>query len=386
MLFDIAIVGAGPNGMALACSLADTKLKIAIIDKAPKKSLENPSIDGREIALTHRSAKILKKIGVWKIIPDHLISIIKEARILDGRSEYFLDFKHQDIKKDYLGYLIPNHLIKKYLYKILKKKKNITSIEAECLDIKVNENNSIIFLSNNEKIKSSLVVAADTRFSTIRTKMGISSFIHNFNKHMIVCRMEHEKSHNNIAYEYFQYDQTLALLPYINNQSSIITTVSKNKADSLLKLNVDKFNNQIQNNFNNQFGKMKLIGKRYSYPMITVYSKKFVAKRFALVGDAAIGMHPVTAHGFNLGLKGIEILSNEIKLALERKIDIGSSSILRKFQYKLHRIAIPLYLSTNGIVSLYTNVTYPAKLARKYALRIVNKIKPVKQVFLGILK
>ena len=386
MLFDIAIVGAGPNGMALACSLADTKLKIAIIDKAPKKSLENPSIDGREIALTHRSAKILKKIGVWKIIPDHLISIIKEARILDGRSEYFLDFKHQDIKKDYLGYLIPNHLIKKYLYKILKKKKNITSIEAKCLDIKVNENNSIIFLSNNEKIKSSLVVAADTRFSTIRTKMGISSFIHNFNKHMIVCRMEHEKSHNNIAYEYFQYDQTLALLPYINNQSSIITTVSKNKADSLLKLNVDEFNNQIQNNFNNQFGKMKLIGKRYSYPMITVYSKKFVAKRFALVGDAAIGMHPVTAHGFNLGLKGIEILSNEIKLALERKIDIGSSSILRKFQYKLHRIAIPLYLSTNGIVSLYTNVTYPAKLARKYALRIVNKIKPVKQVFLGILK
>ena len=386
MLFDIAIVGAGPNGMALACSLADTKLKIAIIDKAPKKSLENPSIDGREIALTHRSAKILKKIGVWKIIPDHLISIIKEARILDGRSEYFLDFKHQDIKKDYLGYLIPNHLIKKYLYKILKKKKNITSIEAKCLDIKVNENNSIIFLSNNEKIKSSLVVAADTRFSKTRTKMGISSFIHNFNKHMIVCRMEHEKPHNNIAYEYFQYNQTLALLPYINNQSSIIATVFKNQANTLLKLNVNEFNSQMENNFNNQFGKMKLIGKRYSYPMITVYSKKFVANRFALIGDAAVGMHPVTAHGFNLGLNGIEILSNEIKLALERKIDIGSSSILRKFQYKLHRIAIPLYLSTNGIVSLYTNVTYPAKLARKYALRIVNKIKPVKQVFLGILK
>ena len=386
MLFDIAIVGAGPNGMALACSLADTKLKIAIIDKAPKKSLENPSIDGREIALTHRSAKILKKIGVWKIIPDHLISIIKEARILDGRSEYFLDFKHQDIKKDYLGYLIPNHLIRKYLYKILKKKKNITSIQAECLDIKVDENNSIIFLSNNEKIKSSLVVAADTRFSKTRTKMGISSFIHNFNKHMIICRMEHEKPHNNIAYEYFQYNQTLALLPYINNQSSIIATVFKNQANTLLKLNVNEFNSQMENNFNNQFGKMKLIGKRYSYPMITVYSKKFVANRFALIGDAAVGMHPVTAHGFNLGLKGIEILSNEIKLALERKIDIGSSSILRKFQYKLHRIAIPLYLSTNGIVSLYTNVTYPAKLARKYALRIVNKIKPVKQVFLGILK
>jgi 2-polyprenyl-6-methoxyphenol hydroxylase-like FAD-dependent oxidoreductase len=197
--------------------------------------------------------------------------------------------------------------------------------------------------------------------------------------------MEHEKPHNNIAYEYFQYDQTLALLPYINNQSSIIATVFKNQANTLLKLNVNKFNSQMENNFNNQFGKMKLIGKRYSYPMITVYSKKFVANRFALIGDAAVGMHPVTAHGFNLGLKGIEILSNEINLALERKIDIGSSSILRKFQYKLHRVAIPIYLSTNGIVSLYTNTTYPAKFARKLALRVTNAIRPVKQAFLSVL-
>ncbi len=102
MKYDITIIGSGPNGIALACSLADKNLKIAIIDKVPKKFLENPSIDGREIALTHRSAKILKKIGVWNLIPDHLISIIKEARVLDGCSKFFLDFKHQDIKNDYL--------------------------------------------------------------------------------------------------------------------------------------------------------------------------------------------------------------------------------------------------------------------------------------------
>ena len=386
MKYDITIIGSGPNGIALACSLADKNLKIAIIDKVPKKVLENPSIDGREIALTHRSAKILKKIGVWNLIPDHLISIIKEARVLDGCSKFFLDFKHQDIKKDYLGYLIPNHLIRKYLYKLLKKKNNVTSIEAECLDISVNEKYSSLLLSNKKKIKSSLVVAADSRFSKTRPKMGISSFVHDFNKDMIVCRMEHEKYHDNIAYEYFQYDQTLALLPYINNQSSIVTTVSKKSSSCLMKLDENKFNKQIQSNFGNFFGAMKLIGKRYCYPMITVYSKKFVADRFALIGDAAVGMHPVTAHGFNLGLKGIEILSNEIESAIKCKIDIGSSTVLRKYQYKLHAIAIPLYLSTNGIVTLYTNTTYPAKLARKLALRVANTIKPVKQAFLSVLE
>ena len=131
---------------------------------------------------------------------------------------------------------------------------------------------------------------------------------------------------------------------------------------------------------------MKLIGKRYSYPMITTYSKRFVAHRFALIGDAAVGMHPVTAHGFNLGLKGLEILNKEIKLAIKRKIDFGLSLVLQRYQSKLHRVAIPLYLSTNGIVSLYTNTTVAAMLARQFLLRVVNVIKPIKQTFLQVLR
>ena len=387
MIFDIVIVGAGPTGLALACGFANTKLKVAVIEKLSKKMLTNPAIDGREIAITHHSANILKKIDVWRYIPNQLISIIKEAKIMDGRSKYSLDFKHQDISKDSLGYLIPNNIIRKYLYKRLKNISNVTLINrTECLSIDNNTKYSLLLLSNKRKIKSSLVVAADGRFSKMRSKVGISAFIHNFNKNMIVCRMAHEKPHHNIAYEFFRYKQTQASLPYIKKQSSIVTTVSKETSSYLTEISEKEFNKEIQKNFNNFFGKMKLIGKRYSYPMITTYSKKFVANRFALIGDAAVGMHPVTAHGFNLGLKGLEILIKEIKSALDRNIDIGSSQVLRNYQYKLHRIAIPLYLSTNGIVSLYTNVTYPAKIARKLAIRMVNSIKPVKQAFLSVLK
>jgi ubiquinone biosynthesis UbiH/UbiF/VisC/COQ6 family hydroxylase len=388
MIFDIVIVGAGPAGLALACGFANTKLKIAIIDKLSKKILTNPAIDGREIALTHHSVNILKKIDVWRHIPNQLISTIKEAKILDDSSKYSLDFKHQDINEGSLGYLIPNNIIRKYLYKKLKNISNVTLInKTECLSID-NSNNeySLLLLSNKRKIKCSLVVAADSRFSKMRSKVGISAFIHNFDKNMIVCRMKHERPHNNIAYEFFRYKQTQASLPYIKRQSSIVTTVSKETSSYLKRISEKEFNKEIQKNFNNFFGKMKLIGKRYSYPMITTYSKKFVANRFALIGDAAVGMHPVTAHGFNLGLKGLEIFTKEIKSALNRNIDISSSQVLRNYQYKLHRVAIPLYLSTNGIVSLYTNVTYPAKIARKLAIRMVNSIKPVKQAFLSVLK
>ena len=388
MIFDIAIIGAGPIGTAFACGFANSKINVVIIEQQPKKKLENPIIDGREIALTHHSVDILKELRVWQHIPANVISTIREARVLNGNSAYFLDFKHSEIQKECLGYLIPNNLIKKCLYKKLKNTSNVALLnEVKCISINTNNPKySSILMSNGKKIKASLVVASEGRFSKARSMMGISAFTHNFDKNMIVCRMKHEKPHDNIAYEFFHYTDTQASLPYIKKQSSIITTIPKDVASTLMKISDKKFNIEMENYLNNFFGKMKLVGKRYTYPMITTYSKKFIAHRFALIGDAAVSMHPVTAHGFNLGLKGLEILTREIKSSIKLKVDIGLPRTLRKYQFKLHRIALPLYLSTNGIVSLYTNTTLPAILARQFILRLVNKIKPIKKKFLDALK
>ena len=387
IIFDIVVVGGGPTGIAFACGFAETNVRVAIVDKLPREVIANPKIDGREIALTHHSVKILKKLNVWRHISSKLISVIKEARVLDGDSTYFLNFNHQEIQKECLGYLIPNHVIRKNLYKRLRDLSNITLInKAECLSININKQYASIVLSNGKKIKTSLVVAADSRFSKMRSKMGISAFTRNFNKNMIVCRMEHEKPHQSIAYEFFRYNQTQASLPYIKNQSGIITTATKDLTSALMKMDKKKFNKEMENSFNNFFGKMKLLGKRYSYPMVTTYAKKFVSHRFAVIGDAAVGMHPVTAHGFNLGLKGLEILINEIKTAIKNKTDIGLTAVLKNYQSKLHRVAAPVYLATNGIINLYTSTILPAKLTRQFILRFVNIVKPVKQTFLNILK
>ena len=135
--------------------------------------------------------------------------------------------------------LIFEEKIKKYLYKRLTNLSNVTLMdEVNCISIDTSNNEySSIQLSNGEKIKASLVVASDSRFSESRTLMGISAFIHDFNKNMIVCRMEHEKPHKNIAYEFFRYSQTQASLPYIKKQSSIVTTVPKDTSSTLMKIN-----------------------------------------------------------------------------------------------------------------------------------------------------
>ena len=387
ILFDIVVVGAGPAGIAFACGFAGSNIKIAVVDKLPRKIIANPKIDGREIALTHHSVKILKQLNVWRYISNKSIAVIKEARVLDGDSTYYLNFDHREIEKECLGYLIPNYIIRKNLYKRLRNLSNITLIsKAECLSVNFEEQHAAITLSNGKKIKTFLVVAADSRFSKMRSKMGISAYTRNFNKNMIVCRMEHEKPHKNIAYEFFRYNQTQAALPYIKNQSGIITTATKDLTSTLMSINKKKFNQQMESSFNNYFGKMRLLGKRYSYPLVTTYTKKFISHRFAVIGDAAVGMHPVTAQGFNLGLKGLEILINEVKAAIKNKTDIGLTAVLRNYQSKLHRVAAPVYLATNGIINLYTSTILPAKLTRQFILRFVNTVKPVKQTFLNILK
>ena len=150
MIFDIAIIGSGPIGTAFACGFANSKIKVAIIEQQPKKKLESPTIDGREIALTHHSVDILKELRVWQHIPTKVISTIKEARVLNGNSAYFLDFKHGEIQKECLGYLIPNNLIKKYLYKKLKSTSNVTLLnEVKCISINTNNPKySSILMSN----------------------------------------------------------------------------------------------------------------------------------------------------------------------------------------------------------------------------------------------
>ena len=113
---DIIIIGGGPAGLSLARSLADTNLNIIIIEKQTVKQLAFAAYDGREIAVTHFSKKILKELNIWNRIPTKKISLIKEAKVLDGNSPYALHFDRRKVRKDALGYLVSNHLIRKALY------------------------------------------------------------------------------------------------------------------------------------------------------------------------------------------------------------------------------------------------------------------------------
>jgi len=384
MNFDVVIVGAGPVGLSFARALTDTSLKIAIIDRQTSASLVNPPEDGREIALTHLSKKILTSFGIWQEIDQDEISLIKEAKVINGVSPYSLHFNHLDTSEKTLGHLIPNRLIRAAAYKIAQESRDIKIITNVGVDsFNIDANRVEVKLSNKEVIHSNLMIAADGRLSTARRTMGIPAEVKDFGKTVIVCKMEHEKSHKNVAYECFHYGRTLAVLPMIGNYSSIVITVSSNKSDSIMNMEDQTFNEDIQNRFNSRLGNMMIVGDKYSYPLFASHASHFHANRFALIGDASVGMHPVTAHGFNLGLRGSKTLATVIKEALSKENDFTSEEVLGKYNQKHQRSTRPLYYGTNLLVDLYNSEKLSAKVLRRLALRFGNNFWPVKKLIMG---
>ncbi len=380
---DIIIIGAGPAGLSCACSLSALGLKVIVVEKNTEKSLASPKYDGREIALTHHSKTLMEDMGVWNRIPDNVISLVKEAKVLDGNSNYALHFDYREVCNDTLGYIISNDQIRKALYEEVKTRKEVQLVCSHSVEnIYSDETTASVSLSNEKSIQASLIVAADSRFSVSRRKMGISTSIHDFGNVAIVCKVRHELPHENIAYECFRYGKTLAVLPLPNNESSIVITVSTEKASDVLNQSPKLFNADVTELFNHRFGDMELIGERYSYPLVATYADRFAAKRFAVIGDAAIGMHPVTAHGFNFGIKGQNILANYIKQALIKGRDIAADSVLTGYSNQ-HRLASkPLYTATNMIVKLYTNDHFVPRVLRKALLHLGNNISPVKKTIM----
>ena len=381
MTYDIIIIGAGPAGLSFARSLANTGLRIALIEKQSEEQLAAPEFDGRDIALTHLSVRILKELGIWTRFEPDDRPPIREARVLDGTSPYCLIFDGEKDSIDALGYIVSNHVIRKALFDEVQNFDNIEIHSSLAVtSVSTNDSEASIILSDGQILESRLVVAADSRFSETRRMVGIPASMHDFGRVCIVCRMAHDRPHDGIAFECFHYGRTLAVLPLTNHLSSIVVTAPMDLRDSIMEMDEAQFSCDIRHRFNSRYGDMKLISKRFAYPLVGVHASKFYTKRFALIGDAAVGMHPVTAHGYNLGLSGQDILAKEIINAAEQQRDIGATSLLQIYQRKHMQTTKPMFHGTNEIVKFFTDDRVPAKLARQVALRLANRIPLVKRV------
>ncbi len=378
---DVLIVGAGPAGLALACALADAGLSVRVLEQSARAAIDNPAEDGREIALTHRARAVMERLGLWERLPADAVAPLREARVLDGDSPAALRFAAQGTGLEALGWLVPNHLIRTAALRAAESRSGVELLcDRRATALAIDASMARVALADGREFSARLVVAADSRFSQLRRMAGIGASVHDFARSVVVGRVAHERDARATAWECFRYGNTLALLPLNGQQSSAVITVASDRAPEWLTLGDDEFAARVQAQAPTALGRITGAGPRHHYPLVGVYAHRFTGPRFALVGDAAVGMHPVTAHGYNFGLYGVEVLARELANARAAGRDIGSAEVLAPYAGVHRRATLPTYLGTNALVKLYTDEHAPARVARRMLLAAAERLPPFSTV------
>lgn len=394
MDYDILISGAGPAGLCLARALSGHGLRIAVVEQQPLSAIENPAYDGREIALTQHSAQVLRDLGLWdRIAADEpgAFAPLRDAQVLNGPSPFAMVIDHQLSQHSELGWLVSNHLIRRAAFRELRaaqqKHDDITLLAGEQVArAHTDASAAHVALASGKTLSARLLVAADSRFSATRRALGIGADMHDFGRSMLLCTMAHALPHHHVAWEWFGYGQTLALLPMNDDpvtgahRSCVVLTLPHHTLESLTDMDETAFGQDLTRRFDQRLGAMQLASTRHLYPLVGVRPHRLVAQRFACVGDAAVGMHPVTAHGFNFGLRGIATLAGELRAAHAAGQDIAAPQLLARYERAHRRATLPLYLATTFIARLYTTDNAPARLVRDAALRLAHSFPPFKRM------
>lgn len=375
---EVLIVGAGPAGLCLARALAQRGIAVEVVERQMLDAVAAPAFDGREIALTHGSMRLLRELGVWQHLPAAEIAPLRRARVMDGARGFEVD--GAAFARDRLGALAPNHLIRAAAWAAVAGDARVrvrTGAKVEAVGSDADR--AWLRLGDGQVLRAPLLVAADSRFSETRRAMGIAAEMHDFGKTMLVCRMTHAEPHHGIAWEWFGRGPTRALLPLREHLASVVLTVTGAEAQRLIALPAAAFAHTVEAHFEGRLGAMQPVSAIHAYPLVATWAQRFIAHRFALVGDAAVGMHPLTAHGFNLGLASVEHLAQALGDARAGGRDLADRALLERYERRHRRGSLPLYLGTRAIVGLFTSDRAPMQPLRRAVIEAGMRLPPLRR-------
>jgi len=384
---DIAIIGAGPVGGALACRLAEMGRRVALVDKAALPPMEHPDFDGRAYAIAAGSKRLLDQAGLWPALPYPPCPILN-IDVTDGKpgrpaSPLALHFDHAAVGADPFGWIIEARALRIAINCRLHEAPNIRLAAPAEASVTRTTERARIDLASGETIFAKLVVAADGRGSRLRAQAGIPVTRLPYGQSAVVCCVAHEKPHRGVALEHFLPGGPFAQLPMSatdahENLSAIVFTDKNAIVERLGRLDDTRFLAEVARRLGPHLGAVTLIGKRWTYPLSAMHAARYTDIRLALVGDSAHGIHPIAGQGLNLGLRDALALADLIETAE----DPGAPAMLAAYQAARRPANLLMLGATDTLDRLFSTDFPPLRIARDLGLAAVNRMPRLKRRFM----
>ncbi|WP_299501104.1 UbiH/UbiF/VisC/COQ6 family ubiquinone biosynthesis hydroxylase [uncultured Roseobacter sp.] len=384
---DIVIVGGGLNGPALALALASAGQTVTLVDALPIKVRKNAGFDGRSYALALTSTRLIRALDVWDAIDDvaqPMLDIkVSDGRAGEGPSPFFMHFDHAEIEEGPMGYMVEDRHLRPALLNAVKKVKAIRQIsEDQVTGQEVDATGVTAHLASGKFVRAKLLVGCDGRSSGTAQRAGISRTGWGYGQTALVCALNHELPHHGVAHQFFMPPGPLAILPLKGNRSSIVWSETTENASHINGMADADYLDVLRPRFGSFLGEISLAGARFTYPLSLSLANALVAKRVALVGDAAHGVHPIAGQGLNAGIRDVAALADVIADAARRGEDIGSAPVLSRYQQWRRFDNTTLAIATDAFNRLFSNDNAMLRGVRDLGMGLVGRFPALRRSFI----
>jgi 2-octaprenyl-6-methoxyphenol hydroxylase len=385
--YDIIVAGGGMTGSCLALALEPLGLRVAMVEAVARDNPSQPSFDDRSTALSRSSQRMFEAMGLWPGIvaaSTPIASIHVSDRGRFGFSH--IDAVEQNVEA--LGYVVINRVLGQVLQDALSSRKGL---EVRCPQritaMKTLDDRVVVTVAgerDTQDLTCSLLVAADGAGSTVRDLIGIRSTRVDYGQRAVTGNLQPEKPMANRAFERFTSSGPLALLPVTEGRAAFVWCLSGSDADDAMQLSDGDFTRRLQIVFGYRLGTLGRVGRRASYPLELTRAARLTARRSVLIGNAANGLHPVAAQGFNLGLRDVAALCDCIADTLRDEGDraaIGGDRALdayAEWRRADHRKVVQF---TDGLVRLFGSKRKPLRALRSLSMLGFDVVPGVRSLF-----
>jgi 2-octaprenyl-6-methoxyphenol hydroxylase len=382
---DVLVAGGGYVGLATAVAVkaAAPHLRILVIDASPAGSWKK---DPRASAIAAAASRMLTRLGCWQPILTEAQPItemiVTDSRTSDPVRPVFLTFDGDVTPGEPFAHMVENRTLNTALHDKAAELgvEIIEGVGVERFDTDINS--VTVHLSDGLTVQARLLVAADGVRSRLRQHAGIKTVQWDYGQSGIVCTVHHERPHNGRAEEHFLPAGPFATLPLKGNRSSLVWTERTRDAERIVGLDDFRFEAELEQRFGHRLGEIHVEGPRRAFPLGLMLVREYVKPRFALVGDAAHGIHPIAGQGLNLGFRDAAALA-EIIVGTDRLgLDIGSLAALERYQSWRRFDTVQMGVTTDLLNRLFSNDITPVRAIRDIGLGLVDRMPGMKRFFI----